>query len=186
MNRKTFLEKSAQLGICSCVLMTILPNASNAAMPGDDEKNVEKLIQEKEFVENWLADLLDAMDKHLDRETQVKLVEYCGKACFNRYQFKKDIAVQGKGDVEKLIEAYRRNFKIEHEGNVVHIRYGGGKCFCPAAIYRPYKPDDLHCECTRMTHQSIFETALGKPVKVDVIESIRRGGTNCHLLVHLT
>jgi hypothetical protein len=49
---------------------------------------------------------------------------------------------------------------------------------------RPPKPDDLHCECTRTTHQSIFETALGRPIKVDVVETLRRGGKTCHFVAH--
>jgi hypothetical protein len=50
---------------------------------------------------------------------------------------------------------------------------------------RAARPDDLHCECTRATHQSIFETALGRPIRVEVRETLRRGGKTCHFLAHL-
>ena len=98
-----------------------------------------------------------------------------------------DIARQGQGSLEKLINAYKRNFEIWQEGNLVHIRYGevSSGCYCPAARFRPAKPDDLHCECTRTTHQTIFETALGRPLQVDVVETVRRGGKTCHFIVHL-
>jgi hypothetical protein len=59
------------------------------------------------------------------------------------------------------------------------------RCYCPVVKDRPAKPDDLHCECTRMTHQSIFETALGRPVRVEVLDTLRRGGRTCHFLAHL-
>jgi hypothetical protein len=36
-----------------------------------------------------------------------------------------------------------------------------------------------------MSNQTIFETALGKAVKVEVAESFRRGGKQCHFVVHL-
>ncbi len=186
MDRKTFFEKIAKLGICTCAFAGLLPQTGEASVAGQDAKSVETLTREKEFVLNWLSDLLEAMDKFLDRDMQVKLVEQCGKACFNRFQFKKDIAIAGKGDLGKLLEAYKNNFGIERDGDFVHIYYGGGKCFCAAAIGRPCKPNDIHCECTRMTHQTIFETALERPVKVDIVESIRRGGGNCHFRVHLT
>jgi len=49
------------------------------------------------------------------------------------------------------------------------------------------KPGGLRIsECTRMTHQTIIETALGKPFRVDIAESLRRGGMTCHFIVHLS
>jgi len=44
---------------------------------------------------------------------------------------------------------------------------------------------DLHCECTRATHQTVFEAALGRALPVEILETVRRGGTTCHFLVHL-
>ncbi len=88
------------------------------------------------------------------------------------------------GDAGKLIEAYRKNFNTQRDGDLVHIRYDD-HCFCPAARNRPARPNDLHCECTRATHQTVFETALGRPIKVELLETIRRGGQTCHLVAHL-
>jgi hypothetical protein len=152
------------------------------------DENPETIKAQKKFIENWLSDLLDSMEKNLDRQTQEKIVGGCGVQCFNRHQFKKDIAEAGKGSLDKLIESYKKNFEIWKDGNEVHIRYGevSKSCYCPAANYRMPKPDDIHCECTRNTHKTIFETALGRPFQVDVAESLRRGGKTCHFIVHLT
>jgi hypothetical protein len=147
----------------------------------------EKAAQERDFIVNWLNDLLDTAEKTLDRETLVKLMGGCGKGCFQRHAFKRDMAVTGRDNLEKLIEAYDRNFEIWREGNVVHIRYGetSEQCYCPVARHRPAVENDLHCECTRGTHQAVFETALGRPFKVEIAESLRRGGKTCHFLVYL-
>jgi hypothetical protein len=152
------------------------------------DEEVEQLKQQKEFIQNWLQDLLDTMDKELDLPTKVKLIEGCGRGCFNRFKFKQEIAAKGSNSLENLIEAYKQNFEIWKDGDIVHIRYGetSAQCYCPAANYRKSKPNDVHCECTRTTHQTIFETALGKPFKVDILESLRRGGQTCHFAVHLT
>lgn len=189
MDRKEFTQKLLALGACPFMLSNIngFDNFGSSIKPDEDEK-VKILKGEKEFIENWLADLLDSMEKVVDRDTQVKIVEGCGKQCFNRHQFKKDIAAKGAGDLDKLIEAYKQNFEIWKDGNEVHIRYGevSKQCYCPAAKNRSPKPNDLHCECTRMTHQTIFETAMNKPFKVDIAESLRRGGKTCHFVVHLS
>ncbi len=98
-----------------------------------------------------------------------------------------NIARQGKGNLTKLLEAYKKNFEVWREGDLVHIRFNKtlSHCSCPAANYRPSRADDIHCECSRCTHQTIFETALGRPFKVDIVESLRRGGKTCHFAVHL-
>ena len=186
MNRQEFIQKSLESGLGCCALWALIQDSPAAASPHPSDDS--RMQFEKEFVQNWLSDLLETMGTELDRETQVKLMEGCGRGCFHRFQFKQDIAQQGKGDLQKLIQAYKKNFEIWQEGNLVHIRYGevSSKCYCPAANYRPAKPNDIHCECTRTTHQTIFETALGRPLKVDVVESLRRGGKTCHFVVHLS
>ena len=151
------------------------------------EEQLLQLQQEKEFVQNWLSDLLAAIETQLDPAAQVRLIEACGKGCYNRYAFKQDIARQGQGSLENLLASYRQNYEVWRDGDLVHIRYGETSpgCYCPAARFRPAKAGDLHCECTRMTHQTIFETALSRPFRVEVLESVRRGGKTCHFVVHL-
>lgn len=184
MNRKDFFRSSLSAGACAgCFLLPLQPVVALASDSTEYEK-YQQLLKDKEFIQNWLSDLLSTIETELDEPTRVKLLAGCGRGCFNRHQFKSDIAEKGKGDVDKLIEAYKANFEAWKEGNKVHIRFGevSPGCYCPAAKNRPAKPNDLHCECTRATHQAIFETALGRPVEVKILESVRRGNKTCHFL----
>lgn len=183
MDRKTFSAKLAALGVCPFIAVRLNPEESTSFVQDDKLRMVES---QKTFIQNWLSDLLDSMEKNLDRQTQEKIVGQCGVGCFNRHQFKKDIAAAGKGSLDKLIESYKKNFEIWRDGEKVHIRYGevSKSCYCPAANYREPKPDDIHCECTRNTHKTVFETALGHPVRIDIAESLRRGGKTCHFIVY--
>ena len=187
MDRKSFTQKLTLLGVCPFIIEN-LSSSDLSAIPKEEDEKFNELQSQKQFVENWLSDLLDSMDKNLDRETQERIVGNCGKACFNRFQFKKDIAIAGSGDLDKLIESYKKNFEIWKDGNTVHIRYGevSKSCYCPAANYRTSKHNDIHCECTRNTHQAIFETALRKSFRVEIAESLRRGGKTCHFIVYLS
>jgi hypothetical protein len=182
MDRKNFLNKSLT-GLTSCALLPVLSFAEIRSIDEDPEK----CRDEKKFIENWLSDIMESMERELDVETRIRIIEGCGRSCFNRHQFKKDIALKGEGNLDKLIEAYDQNFEIWKEGNKIHIRYGeiSKGCYCPAAKYRAPVAGDLHCECTKATHQAIFETALGKKFNIDILESVRRGGKTCHFLVHL-
>jgi hypothetical protein len=180
LDRKDFFK--AGMGCCAFALFEGHAPAQNQS------EELAQLQREKQFIENWLADLLDTMESVLDEKTRVKLMEGCGRGCFRRHQFKQDIAAQGKGSLEKLIEAYKKNFQVWQDDEGVHIRYGevAKQCYCPAARNRAPKPNDLHCECTRSTHQTVFETALGRPLKVDILETLRRGGKTCHFVVRGT
>jgi hypothetical protein len=188
VNRSEFLRSSASLACASCATL-ILGTRAEAADPAATVTPVDEALKksqaENQFTNNWLDDLFAAIDAEVDPATRLRLMQGCGRGCFNRHKFKQDIAEAGKGDVDKLLTAYKRNFNIAREGDLVHIRYGGGKCFCPAARNRPGRPNDLHCECTRFTHEAIFATALGRHVPIELVETVRRGGKNCHLVARL-
>jgi hypothetical protein len=184
MNRKDFFRNSFAASACAGCFLLPATSLIASDSPAPEDEKYKQLLQEKEFIQNWLTDLISTIETELDRPTQVKLLAGCGRGCFNRHQFKRDIAERGKGDLDKLIDAYKANFEAWKDGNTVHIRFGevSPGCYCPAARFRPAKPNDLHCECTRATHQAIFETALGRPVDVKILESVRRGNKTCHFL----
>lgn len=189
MNRKEFFKGSLVLGACAgCFLMPTNALAVSPITASEEDEKYKTLLQEKEFIQNWLSDLIDTIDTKFDQETKVKLMAGCGRGCFNRFKFKQDIAEKGKGDLNKLINAYKNNFEVWKDGDKVHVRYGevSSKCYCPAADYRQAKPNDIHCECTRATHQAIFETALGRPIDVKILESLRRGNKTCHFVATIS
>jgi hypothetical protein len=189
MNRSEFLRTSSQFACASCLAVAFGSRARAADAPAAPATSVDEALQraqtENAFINHWLSDLFDAIEREVDPAVRVKLLEACGRACYRRHSFKQDIAAAGRGDPAKLIEAYRKNFGIERDGDLVHIRYGGGKCYCPAARNRPAQPNDVHCECTRASHEAIFEAALGRHIKIDLVETVRRGGQRCHLVAHL-
>lgn len=200
MDRSLFLKRIAGVGCCAAMVSTLIHSANAgtspaltdiAFMPGsvldDKPDELTNTKMERDFILNWVNDLLDTMDNVLDDETYIKLIEGCGRGCYNRHQFKKDISIAAQGDLEKLLTAYKKNFEVWKEGDTVHIRYGEKSpgCYCPVLKNHAYNTKGLHCNCTKATHQAIFENALGRPFKVDILESIRRGGQTCHFLVHV-
>ena len=115
MNRKEFFRSSLAAGACAgCFLMPVASVVA-AETPQPEDEKYRQLLQEKEFIQNWLSDLLDSIDENLDEPSKQFLLAGCGKGCFNRHQFKRDIAEQGKGDVDKLIATYKKNFEVWKE-----------------------------------------------------------------------
>ena len=185
MNRKEFLKRGITAVGC-CVAFGV-GEARAAGGEAGQQAGADSQDPDKVFIKNWLSDLLESMDKELPEDVKSRVIGACGRACFERHEFKRNWAIAGKGDVDKLIAALQKNFLVTREGSLVHIRYGevSKRCYCPAANYRPSKPNDAHCYCTRATHQAVWETALGRPIRVDIAETLRRGGKTCHFVVHL-
>ena len=123
-------------GFISCCALGLFE--STAAAETGQKAQADR---EKEFVTNWLTDLFDALDAQLDQDAKVRLMAACGRGCFRRFAFKQEIARLGSGSVDKLVDAYKKNFEVWREEGTVHIRYGaiGKRCYCPAAQYHPAK-----------------------------------------------
>lgn len=188
MHRKQFLCRTLELGLGTCGLAALGAVAARVdAGAADTSDELEVARNEAAFVRNWVADLVDTMEEELPRDVQLRLIAGCGRGCFRRHEFKRSIAEQGKGSVDELVTAYKKNFEAWREGETVHVRYGetSSRCYCPVVKDQAPRADDLHCECTRSTHQSIFETALGRPIDVEVVETLRRGGRTCHFVAHV-
>ncbi len=61
-------------------------------------------------------------------------------------------------------------------------------CHCPwmrEAIKSGGKTVPTFCNCSAGFHKKPWEAALGRPVKVDVIESVADGGERCRFRIHL-
>lgn len=190
MTRKDFLGASLKSGVACCALRFL--TSAEAAETGSAEPppaapEPSPLEREKTFTDNWLSDLLDTMDTELDASMQARLMEGCGRACYRRHAFKPAVAAAAGGTVEGLVKAYHAMCEAWLEGTDLHVRFGEhvSRCFCPVLRDRPGRPNDLHCHCTKATHQSIIETALARPVAMEIVETVRRGGTTCHFIAHL-
>ncbi len=181
MDRKTFLRTSLGAVVGSVAGVAFAAGAEEPPCAA----RLESAEREGGFVNNWLDDLFDGIYAEVDSQTRVRLLEGCGRACYRRHPFKQEIARKGAGGLAQLEAAYRENFEAWREGEALHIRYGAVSkgCYCPAARHRPPHPNDVHCECTKATHQKVCETALGRPCRVEILETVRRGGKTCHFVV---
>lgn len=187
MDRKEFLEKAGKVGICTSALLLLNQSGLPLSAAENAPDELERLKQERDFIINWMTDLRESIETNVDQKTKEKLFAHCGVRCFERHKFKTDLAKKGEGNLEKLLEAYKENFEVWREGDDFHIRYGkvNPKCYCSVGRGIPDRENDVHCECTRNTHKAIFETALKKPCNIELLESVKRGGKTCHMVVHL-
>jgi hypothetical protein len=164
--------------------------AVDQTKPGD--KTMERAAKRMEFADGWTKRFFDAMDQTLDETTRKKLMTANGKACFAAYagppkgrpgpdafeQFSKWIAQNGK----------EKGYSIE--GKVISFEFIGsaetgkaspeGLCLCPMVETQPAgKISPTYCLCSIGYVKELHERQLGRPVEVELTDSVLRGGKRC-------
>ncbi len=158
--------------------------------PGD--KTTARLAKRMEFGDEWLTRFFEAMDKTLDEPSRRALMTANGKACFSAYagpqkekprpdeaeRFLKWAATDGKS----------RGYSVE--GKTVSFEFVGSAetgqaapeslCLCPMAEgQKPGKISPTYCLCSVGYVKEMHERRIGRPVQVELVDSVLRGGKRC-------
>jgi len=187
MKRKEFLKTTIGMGLaCGCMLLGERRNGmaqSEEKKPGEKPAKKPK-THEQLFKEAWITALMKNMDEQLDEQTRTKLLESCGRNCARRGAI--SMAEAGKGDVAKLVQSLAKFLGKENcylEGTEVHLTYP--KCYCELVAEGPDRLSDTYCNCSKGWVLEMFETVAQKPVKVETLQTIKRGAPSCKFLVRV-
>lgn len=176
LNRKKFLERSAA-GILGGFSLL----GCSAAGLADEKKEISQEDPTMKFAHQWVVRLMDNMDSQMDEASRVKLMEACGRACARRGSI--SMAEQNKGQLDKFLSVLARHLGKENarsEGDKVTLIYK--ECYCPLMKSGPARLSNTYCNCSRGWVEEMLECVTGKPVKVELLKSIKRGGDCCHFV----
>ena len=148
----------------------------------------------------WIRDLMTNMDAMLDQQTRIALMQACGRACYNRAF---GVASEVKATPEAA-ERYLRaleagGYKVERNPDSILVQFSWGTnhqnpqgliiqdgyCMCP--IVEPIIKDlsPTYCLCSSGYVREIFERSLGKSVKVEILETLQMGGSDCKFRIEI-
>ncbi len=212
MDRKQFLGRSLQVvaGVglgCPCLLgaeeKAVNPGPA-AATPKDTgcpplapaHANATTFEKRTEFAKKWIGRFMRVLDERFDETTRCGLMQANGRACA--------IAAYGPVDPAKtmtldalmaLLAKHLGPENARREGDVVYFSYeqrkdaprlAEGYCFCKLVEDGPADLSPTYCNCSAGHVAYVFEKHTGKaPVRVEVLESVRRGGKACRFAVHV-
>jgi len=195
MDRKEFIKSVCTLGACSCVsvLMIGINNASGqeskSSKPSDPLE--KRAIKRMEFADLWVKRFINVLDNTLDEETRKKVMMTNGKICYQEW-------IKSKGQqtevvlYEKWVARVRENVKdgsFQIDGNVIYFQYMGSAetgqeapenvCLCPMVESKPAGLSKTYCLCSVGYVKEMFEQTFGKPVDVQLVDSVLYGGKRC-------
>lgn len=166
------------------------PKPTGGTKPGDP--SVERAAKRMEFGDGWLRRFFGAVDETLDEPSRQRLMTANGKACYASYagppkkqpgpdafeKFADWVAEKGKD----------RGYAID--GKVVSFAFVGSAetgqaspeniCLCPMAEAQKagaFSP--TYCLCSVGYVKEMHERILGRPVEVELVDSVLRGGRRC-------
>jgi hypothetical protein len=196
LKRQDFLATIGKAGACLCAAAAGMraalagPARTQAPKPGD--KTAERAAKRMEFVDGWVRRFFAALDKTVDEASRRKLMVANGRSCFAAYagppkktpgpdalqKFKAWITEQGRA----------RGYSIE--GDVISFEFVGSAetgqaspenvCLCPTAeAQKAGELSPTFCHCSVGYVQEMHERMLGRPVEVELVDSVLRGGKRC-------
>jgi len=184
VDRKDFL-KSAARACVACAGVKVLSGQENRPDSAQTEKERQARAAEQQFKEAYILTLMQNMEKEIDGKTRTRLMERCGRACARRGSLY-DRARELKGDLDGFLKAMAGVLGKENvvrNGDV--ITWGYPRCFCELVAGGPARLPDTYCLCSVGWVHEMFETVSQKPVRVELLQSVKRGATSCKFLIRL-
>ena len=186
MNRNDFIKKCGA-GICGCgVLGLLTPLAARAddtaapaaAVPAD----VEQLKRQLEGARERFAKLLTVMGEQLDDAGRDKILQSMGSQCSQDYgPFFNKYRGNLQGFLDKIKTAWVERTEYDEKTGILRVIGKPAPCACP--LVKAGRTPAEFCDCSRGWTQAAFATVLGKPVTVEIEESVLRGGSRCSFRV---
>ena len=175
MNRKEFLKKSV-CGLCSCAAVGLLipGSATGAETKAPDDR--------LSFVKKRYAKLLEILSGRMDEKTLNEVMFDLGAYCCSSTS--DEFLKKYRGDLEGFRQAAKQvgakdEFTYDREKSVITmVSEDRTDCFCPW-ISRLNNTPKVACNCSLGFQQHLWETLLQKKVKVELKESVLRGGKRC-------
>jgi predicted ArsR family transcriptional regulator len=136
-------------------------------------------------LQKWIVNLIDGLDKQVDKKIKMKILESCGRNCISQNFIKKAQSCKNRSkNKDEFLNQLMRIWKhLRREGNNIYVVYE--RCYCPLVKTYQGKLPATFCNCSLGWIRELFEKCLEKPVKVVLEKSIKKGDNICKFRVHL-
>jgi predicted hydrocarbon binding protein len=130
--------------------------------------------------------LMDNFEKQFTEKVRVKVLENCGRNCIGASTIERAKKI-GKNTktledlVSRLNKQHIGGGKLHIEGNRIYGEYK--RCYCGMVNKTKEQFSSTWCNCSRGYLLELFEQTLGKPVKVDLLESVIQGAKTCKFTI---
>jgi predicted hydrocarbon binding protein len=165
-----------------------------------DSENLTK-ASSKDKIALWVKDAINRLDSSVNQVICNEIMESCGRNCASinkrviestkkrRREFK-DIETFLEAEVNKPMKGTR----LHLDGNILYQYYTPQsftpqmRCYCSLLRGLPKDAEVslTYCHCSKAFIQKLWESVLEKPVKVELLQSVVSGDSECKFAIHLS
>ncbi len=197
LDRKELFAAAGKAGAAGCLCALgatrLLAEETPKTAPGD--ATAARAVKRMEFSDEWVRRFMEVLDETLDKETRTTVMTANGKKCLRYW-----LAAEKRTITPVAFEAWAAEVRkrppdpaLRVEGNVIHFEYtssaetGGaspeGVCLCPMVESRPAGLSRTFCQCSVGYVREMHEQKFGRPVKVELLDSVLYGGKRCRFKI---
>jgi len=134
----------------------------------------------------WIKESIKRLEQQVGKKKSIVIMENCGRECCGPKHSKhvKKLMDESKS-IEEFVNKLSRGgvkFKIKDKNTIIG-EYN--KCYCSLVnqIQKPFS-SKIYCHCGVGYIKQQFESALNKPVKVELVQSVITGAEKCKFLIN--
>jgi hypothetical protein len=193
LDRKQLLASAARLGgagcLCALGARRLLAEPDPAVAPGAG--TAARAVKRMEFSDQWIRRFMNVLDATLDPATRASVMSANGRACFREW-----IASEGRPVTPVPFEEWAAKVRqnppdalLRVEGKTIFWAYTASAetgqasaervCLCPMVESKPAGLSRTFCQCSVGYVKENFEQKFGRPVTVELLDSVLYGGTRC-------
>ena len=154
----------------------------------------------KQKVALWMKNAIDRLDASTSPEKCRQIMGACGHNCAaHNTRMVQSVAVRRqkykteKAFLEAEVKRSAKYTRIELQGKSVvqyytpHDFTTPRRCFCSLMYSLPegVNASPTYCQCSRGFVETYWESALGRPVEVEVVETAITGADECKFVIYL-
>ncbi len=195
MDRKEFLKRSA--GMCCGAAVLLHPVSLESGRQKAPEPPVSPCDKKVKQGQAVIRRIMRQLDEKVDRTTRESIMESCGRVCYEGAHGKRAGEKPDSAQVERFLNGMRKYLGPEgvkqagdeiliyfkYTGNPHGLKTSDGYCLCPILEDAPKDISPTYCHCSIGYVKEIFERNVGKPARVEITETVLRGGQTCRFTV---
>jgi predicted hydrocarbon binding protein len=131
--------------------------------------------------------LMDNFEKQFPADIRTKVLENCGRGCIGATIIEKARRVKKRArDLDEFVSGLNQQHigggKLRHEHGKIYVEYE--RCYCGMVSKTKEKFSSTYCNCSRGWLLELFERVFEKPVKVELLQSVIQGDSNCKFVIY--
>jgi len=185
MNMKSKIPKTGKIGN----LAKNIEKETNQAVLLEVMKNIDQFKSASNRLEKaeWIKGAIERLEQEVGKEKSIKIMENCGRECCGQKhsEHAKQLMNESKS-VEEFAGKLSRGgvkFKLKDKNTIIGEH---NKCYCSMVnqIKKPFQ-GLTYCHCGVGYIRQRFESAFGKTVEVELVQSVINGAKSCKFIIHI-